>query len=289
MAPGKRPRSSASIERTNTPRPRKGQVDRALAGLERRASHRREREKIRPQLKFPSGLRLPVVRDREAEKEWKDTSRPPLAAFAMAFKGKKQHGDILESTLHYIRQIYIEHIPLVKITPADLDKKISKHFTVRELVRIDPDDKPRMEAKGTWKRHEKYMIRDAAGNYYWAVARIDPNLCRTLDLIRERFGAPITTDEGVRSFTFNRDCYLAKGQRPTDSTHASGRAVDLKRNEDSSDAKLERTILRVLQGIGGGFGKYPITPTFHVDVLIRAPNWEIDPKTGKVHLRTRGW
>lgn len=240
-----------------------------------------------PHLTFPSGLRLRIISDAETKAEWNDTSRPPMQAFETRFKGKKRQKDIEPKALKYVKTQYTERVPIVKITPQDLSRKVSKFFSLGELVKIDPADQEIMVRAGLWAKHEKFMIQDAEGNYYWGAARIDPNLCRTLDKITTSAGFTIQIDEGVRPYAYNRDMYAALGTRPTNSAHGSGRAVDIKRAGDASDRKLKEAILQTLRGKGGGFGHYE--HVYHVDVLIRGKNWEEDKKSGKVHLRTRDW
>jgi hypothetical protein len=187
------------------------------------------KEKKKQYLTFPSGLRLEISKDKEAAEEWYNPAMTPLECFKKKFP-KKSKKDIDKSSLDFVENHYIQNVPIVKIKPEDLDKKISKYFRVRDLIKLDSGDIGPMTKKGTWSKHEKFMTHDKDGKYYWNVARIDPNLCRTLDNIRARVGSDIKVDEGVRSYAYNKDMYMAKfGKQKETSPHISGKAVDLSR------------------------------------------------------------
>lgn len=244
---------------------------------------------------FPSGIELELSTDKAAALEWQDNSKTPLELFAAKFPDKTL-ADIDKNSLRWVQKNYMNTVPIVKIKPEDLDRKISRYFKIRELVRIDPNDKAYMLEAGTWLKHVQFMIHDKDGQYYWNVARIDPNLCLTLDDIRLSAGFALKVDEGVRPYAYNRDMYLAKfGRKKETSPHISGKAVDLSRTGSrNKDRKLRNAIKSALSGKGGGWG-YGDT-VYHVDVRIQNganPNqtgsWVIDKKTGKVKLRLRTW
>lgn len=254
------------------------------------------KEKKKSYFMFPGGLKLEVARDKDSAKEWRDSASTPLECFKKKFKGKSLK-DIDKDCLKWVLKGYRNNLPIVRIRPRDLDKKISKYFRVRDLVKIDGKDKEFMVRAGTWAKHEKFMIHDVDGQYYWNVARIDPNLCRILDGIRSAAGFQIKIDEGVRPYAYNRDMYIAKyGKRKLvgHSPHVSGRAVDMSRTgNEQNDAKLKAAIKASLRSKGGGFG-YGAT-VYHVDTKIQngkkgqEGNWVVSKKTGKIVLRTRKW
>jgi len=252
-----------------------------------------KREKNKQYFRFPSGIKLKLSKDKAAAEEWQDNSKTPLECFHKKFP-KKNLKDIDKSSLDWVQKNYLDKAPIVKIKPRDLDKNISKYFKVRDLVKVDQGDKYYMEKAGTWAKHAKFMIYDS-GEYYWSVARIDPNLCVMLDDIRKRAGFQFKIDEGVRSYAYNRDMYLAKfGKNKESSPHISGKAVDLQRTgNQTADAKLREAISEALKGKGGGWGYGD--NIYHVDVKIQNGNkidngnWIIDEKTGKVKLRMRVW
>lgn len=252
------------------------------------------KEKKKEKFKFPSGLQLETTKDKAALDEWYDDSPTPMMCFARKFPGASE-GDIDKGCLDWIDKCYINNIPVVKIRPEDLEKQISKYFKVKELVKIDSNDKASMEKAGTWKKHEKFMIHHTDGKYYWNVARIDPNLCKVLDEIREEAGFPIFVDEGVRPYAYNKDMYKARhpnGKQVKKSPHTPGRAVDLCRpRNDADDKKFSAAIVEALKGKGGGFGKGD--SVFHVDTRIQhGPGGKgslVRKKNGRITLRLRTW
>lgn len=254
------------------------------------------KEKKKSYFKFPGGFKLEVAKDKESAKEWQDSAKTPLECFKRKFK-ERSIKKIDKDCLKWVLRGYINHLPIVRITPQDLDKKISKYFKVRDLVKIDSKDKEFMVKAGVWAKHEKFMIHDVDGQYYWNVARIDPNLCKILDNIRSLAGFPIKIDEGVRPYVYNHDMYVARhGKRKlvSDSPHVSGRAVDMSRTgNEQNDSKLKAAIKASLRSKGGGFG-YGAT-VYHVDTKIqngkkgRDGNWVVSKTTGRIVLRTREW
>lgn len=242
-------------------------------------------------VEFPSGLRLAVAKGKEVLNEWKDNTPTAMEFFRKKF-GKAREKDIDRQILQYVKKNCSGHVPIVEIRPEDLGRKISKYFTVGELVKVDTKKKHLMEARGTWKKHEQFMMYDNDGNCYWKFARIDMNLCHVLDTIRDEVDFPLVIDEGVRSYEYNRDMYRANGGKPVlDSPHPPGKGVDLLPPGDSSQkAKLKHAIIKTLSGKGGGFGDYG--PVYHVDTKIgpskAGGNW-IELGNGKIGLRLRTW
>lgn len=93
-------------------------------------------------------------------------------------------------------------LPLLATGPATHALRVSRSFTVGELVR--------------------------SGGRAASVARISPALVRVLQAIRDRAGRPIRITSGYRSWARNKDVYRARNKKPTLSRHCSGQAVDIK-------------------------------------------------------------
>lgn len=273
---------------------RKGASRPIETGMTEKPKGKAKLKEAKEKFKFPNGLELETTKDRAALDEWYDDSPAPMMCFKRKFP-EKGRGDIEKGCLDWIDKCYINSIPIVKIRPEDLERKISKYFKVKELVKIDPNDKVYMERTGTWAKHAKFMIKHSDGNYYWNVARIDPNLCKILDEVREEAGFPIFVDEGVRPFAYNRDMYKArhpKAKQVKKSPHISGRAVDLCRTGNPlNDQKFKEAIVEALRGKGGGFGDG--SSVYHVDSKIQhGPGGKgnlVKNKKGKVTLRLRTW
>ncbi len=255
-------------------------------------------DKKKSSFTFPSGLKLPIATDKVSKTLWFDPSKTPLQYLKEKFPQQSEK-NLSPSLRSYLQNRYTNNVPIVKIRPEDLEKPISKYFKLKELLRVEKVDKAFMEKTGSWQKYEKFMIQHTDGEYYWNVARIDPNLCKTLDAVREKAGIAISVDEGVRPYAYNRDMYLARYGKPvTGSPHISGRAVDLSRTGNArKDARLISAIREVLSGVGGGIGIG--STVYHIDVKINngkilkngtksLGNWILD-KSKKVVLRTREW
>ncbi|HEX6159226.1 MAG TPA: D-Ala-D-Ala carboxypeptidase family metallohydrolase, partial [Thermoanaerobaculia bacterium] len=97
--------------------------------------------------------------------------------------------------------------PLLDTGPAHKDKRLSTHFTVRELTKT--------------------------GGASADVARIDPKLVECVQRIRDHVDQPITITSGYRSWKRNKQVYAAmkdehgNPRKPTLSQHCGGRAVDI--------------------------------------------------------------
>ncbi|HEX6086014.1 MAG TPA: DUF2272 domain-containing protein, partial [Thermoanaerobaculia bacterium] len=97
--------------------------------------------------------------------------------------------------------------PLLDTGPAHKDKRLSTHFSVRELTKT--------------------------GGASADVARIDPKLVECLQRIRDHVDKPVTITSGYRSWKRNKQVYAAmkdadgKPRKPTLSQHCGGRAVDI--------------------------------------------------------------
>ena len=163
-------------------------------------------------------------------------------------------------------------IPLVKIAPKDLEKRVSAHFKVKDFVRIDPKDL--YLAKPGFYQKE-------AEEYYRTVARIDPELIKILEQIQDQVqkdenkhhkkGTPkvhvkIHTNEGFRPYgenarTYWRDCHGNAKCTHEKSQHISGMALDIDRTYNS----LQDAAYNVLEKRGvGGIGMHGAN-IVHVD------------------------
>lgn len=168
-------------------------------------------------------------------------------------------------------------IPLVRIKPGDLEKRVSPHFKVKDFVRIDPKWL-HVVKKGTYQKHE--------GEYYRTIARIDPKLIDLIEQIVRRMERDankrkkkkdpkvrieLHVDEAYRPYGENARTYQWKNdhrdrkEHPHEewhpkSRHISGRAVDIDRIPG-----LEEMADRVLIERGtGGIGKHGLN-IVHVD------------------------
>jgi uncharacterized protein YcbK (DUF882 family) len=92
-------------------------------------------------------------------------------------------------------------LPLLDTSPQHQGVKLSAHFTVKELV--------------------------TSGGHAAPVARISPELVRTLEAIRMRAGRGVHITSGYRSWARNKAVYHARGEQPTKSRHCSGEAADI--------------------------------------------------------------
>lgn len=92
-------------------------------------------------------------------------------------------------------------LPLLATPPAVHASKLSAYFTVKELV--------------------------SSGGRPASLARISPELVALLDAIRVRAGKPVRIVSGYRSYLRNKQVYAARGQKPTESQHSSGKAADI--------------------------------------------------------------
>lgn len=90
-------------------------------------------------------------------------------------------------------------LPLYDTGPAVHALRLSKNFTVKELV--------------------------SSGGRPATKARISPDLVRCLQAIRDAAGKPVTITSGYRSWWRNVEVY--KGRTPTRSRHCSGQAADI--------------------------------------------------------------
>lgn len=138
--------------------------------------------------RFPSGLRLEVITD------------PRLVGKSQEFYDPWNSGN-----------------PLVRVRAGDLDEKVSKYFTLGEFARIETPALARKEYTQTrW------------GDVYYTHIRLEPDILRRLDHLREKLNRPIQVNSGYRSFGYNDRLYRRVYQRqPTKSRHCSGDGVDI--------------------------------------------------------------
>lgn len=132
-------------------------------------------------------------------------------------------------------------LPLVRITQKDLEKTVSRHFKVKDLVRIDPKDHYLVKP-GFSQMHQ--------GEYFRTIARIDPDLIQMLEQVEKELqpkqkkqkkgshkapAAPykhLHTNEGFRPWgenarTYWRDCHGNAACTHEKSQHVSGMGTDI--------------------------------------------------------------
>jgi hypothetical protein len=138
-------------------------------------------------------------------------------------------------------------LPLYDTGPAMRSVKLSKDFTVGELVR--------------------------SGGQFADKARISGTLVRCLQALRDHLGRPITINSGYRSWARNAAVYRARHKKPTDSRHCGGQAADITvggmTGMDIAKAAIDACGDRIGVGIGRTFA--------HVDVRGRWAKWTYLP------------
>jgi outer membrane protein OmpA-like peptidoglycan-associated protein len=92
--------------------------------------------------------------------------------------------------------------PLLDTSQPFHSTRLSASFTVGELVRSGP--------------------------VYFHIARIDPELIRCLQQLRDHVGKPVTITSGYRTYEYNKKLYTETyKKKPTKSRHSSGQAADV--------------------------------------------------------------
>jgi len=121
--------------------------------------------------------------------------------------------------------------------------KVSKNFTVAELTK--------------------------SGGKVFDKARIDVNLVKCLQKIREHTGKPVIINSGYRSFAYNKKLYEKRDQEPTRSRHISGQAADIRikgmTGMEIAKAAIDAYGKKIGIGIGSGYA--------HIDVRGSAASW----------------
>lgn len=155
------------------------------------------------------------------------------------------------------------NIPLVRIKPTNLEKSVSRHFKVKDLVRIDPKDLYLVKP-GFYQKHN--------GEYFRTIARIDAELVDMLERVQKEMqpkkkphkkGQPKTpkvyvelhTNEGFRPYgenarTYWRDCHGNAACTHEKSQHVSGMGTDINIAPGLQDACLKVVEKRGTGGVG---------------------------------------
>ncbi len=142
--------------------------------------------------------------------------------------------------------------PLVKIKRNDLEKNVSPHFKVKDMVRIDTKDLYLVKS-GFYQKYN--------GEYFRTVARIDPELVKMLEQVYEKMQSKkkntvrLHTNEGYRPYgenarTYWRKCRGNAACTHENSPHTSGRGVDIDRKPGLQDICIEVVKTRGSGGIG---------------------------------------
>lgn len=148
------------------------------------------------------------------------------------------------------------NVPLVDTSATQVRKRLSRSFIVEELAR--------------------------SGSHRFEKARIDPNLIRCLQAIRDRVGRPVRVNSGYRSWGYNRQLYRGRNQKPTLSRHCSGQAADIV-IDGMSGLEVARTAIDAYgDKIGVGVDKRYA----HVDVRGTWARWTY-PGLGGAEARAR--
>lgn len=108
-----------------------------------------------------------------------------------------------------------------------------------------------------------------SGGRRFSEARIDPDLVRCLQALREHVGKSIMVTSGYRSWGYNEELYRKRRKKPTLSRHCSGQAVDIKISGMSGMQIAKAAIDICGPNIGVG-----IASTFaHIDVRGKWAKW----------------
>ncbi|WP_108252793.1 D-Ala-D-Ala carboxypeptidase family metallohydrolase [Planctomonas deserti] len=142
-------------------------------------------------------------------------------------------------------------LPLLAVTSASLGLRLSKNFTVKELV--------------------------PAGGSSSTVARISPELVRVLQAIRDGAGRAVRVDAGYRPRGF------ASPAADTESRHSSGQAADI-RISGMSGEQLARL---AIDAAGPELAIGVATDGIHLDVRGRWKLWTIIPGQAGADVRNR--
>lgn len=121
--------------------------------------------------------------------------------------------------------------------------KLSANFTVGELTTSGPRRFP--------------------------VARIDPKLVTCLQALRDHVGKAVVVNSGYRSWTYNRELYEGRGEKPKASRHCSGQGADIRISGLSGMEIAKAAIDACGTGIGVGIG----ANYAHVDVRGAWATW----------------
>ncbi len=133
--------------------------------------------------------------------------------------------------------------PLLEVSGANGSKQLSKNFKAGEFAK--------------------------SGTKTFAKARIDPELVKCLQAIRDHVDRPVVITSGYRSDAYNRAIYQRMGKKPTLSRHISGQAADIKiagmSGLDIAKAALEAYGPDIGVGIGSTYA--------HIDVRGKYARW----------------
>lgn len=237
-------------------------VDAAPKKSAQHVQHHKEKAPNKPKKlryqRFPQGnARLVVIEGKEA--------RALEGTPAMAEK----LSPLKEKDVQKIQEVCEFHdpwktgIPLVRITKKNLEETVSRHFKVKDMVRIDPKDLYLVK-RGYYQKYQ--------GEYYRTVARVDPELVKMLEKAQKNIqpkrpkrkkGAPkikpryvqIHTNEGYRPYgenarTYWRDCEGNAKCTAEKSAHTAGMAVDIDKMPGLQDSCLKAVKERGAGGIG---------------------------------------
>jgi len=134
--------------------------------------------------------------------------------------------------------------PLLDTGPAVRGQRVSANFTVGELVH--------------------------SGGKTFDRARIDPELVRCLQKLRDHVGKPVRVTSGYRPYLYNVDLYTKTyNKKPTLSRHSSGQAADVNvsgmTGMQLAKAAIDAYGTEIGVGVGNGFA--------HIDVRRKWARW----------------
>ena len=132
---------------------------------------------------------------------------------------------------------------LVDVNGSNGSKQLSKNFKASEFAK--------------------------SGNKRFTKIRLDPELVRCVQNIRDKVARPVVITSGYRSFKYNNEVYKQRDQTPTKSRHLSGQAVDIKITGMSGLDIAKAAIDAYGKDIGVGIG----ADYAHIDVRGKWSRW----------------
>ena len=163
--------------------------------------------------------------------------------------------------------------------PSGLSLPVVKESARMKREHRDPNrsGNPLLDTGDKYRR-KKVSRNFAVGEYAHSgrrvtdVSRIDPKLVVCLQQIRNVVGRPVRIDSGYRTFEYNQELYLRRGEKPTRSQHISGRATDIRIADMAGTQIAEAAIDACGPDIGIGIGQRYA----HIDVRGHFAIWKYE-------------
>jgi hypothetical protein len=170
-----------------------------------------------------------------------ENGAPPSVTFPSGAALEVVHGPEASGEEHH--EPHGTGNPLLDTSEAVRSTPLSESFTVGEVARSGAE---------TFDR-----------------ARIDPELVRCLQRLRDHVGKPVYVTSGYRPYRYNATIYRRRRQRPTRSRHSSGQAADVRiagmTGVEIAKAAIDACGTKIGLGIGPDYA--------HIDVRGRFAVW----------------